>query len=178
MPMNKRFAALLLGVNVGKRRMKMADLKQSFVDLGYENVKTLLASGNVLFDTEDSKKVATEKIEKKLLGDFGFEVKIILKPQEEIKKIIELKPFKGIPVTKNTRLYVTFLGAKNTSALSMPYFSPLKDFEIIKIDDYEVYSVLTVTPGARTVDSMKILNKEFGKFNTMRNWNTVLKLIE
>jgi uncharacterized protein (DUF1697 family) len=175
--MKKRYAALLLGINVGNRRMKMADLKKSFEDLGYENVRTLLASGNVLFDTKDSKNAATQKIEKKLTKDFGFEVKIILKSLEELQKIVESEPFKGIPVTKATRLYVTFLCEKNTSTLTLPYHSQLKDFEIMRVDDYEVYSVLTVNPGARTVDSMKILNTEFGKGNTMRNWNTVLKLL-
>ena len=46
-----RYAALLRGINVGGINIKMADLRSTFVDLGFENVKTVLASGNVLFDS-------------------------------------------------------------------------------------------------------------------------------
>ena len=50
-----RYAAFLRGVNLGKRTVKSAELKAAFEALGFENVKTLLASGNVLFDTKPSK---------------------------------------------------------------------------------------------------------------------------
>ena len=51
------------------------------------------------------------------------------------------------------------------------------DYRILQVSDSEVCSVLTLTERSRTVDSMKILQKEFGKGITTRNWNTVNKLL-
>lgn len=175
---SQNFVAFLLGVNVGRRRMKMADLKAVFEKLGFKNVKTVLASGNVLFHSNFTAPVVKEKIEKKLLEHFRFEVKVILRSVTQIQKMIGSDPFKNISVTQNTRLYVLFLENTHNSTITLPYLSQLKDFEILRIDDQEVYSVLTLTPNAHTVDSMNILGKEFGKHTTMRNWNTILKLVK
>src|SRR5690606_6046012 len=64
-----RYAAFLRGVNLGKRTVKSAELKAAFEALGYENVKTLLASGNVLFDANGTKGLK-EKIEAGLKEQF------------------------------------------------------------------------------------------------------------
>ena len=50
-----RYVAFLRGVNLGKRTVKSAELKAAFEAMGFENVKTLLASGNVLFDARAGK---------------------------------------------------------------------------------------------------------------------------
>ena len=57
-----RYAAFLRGVNLGKRTVKSAELKAAFEAMGFGNVKTLLASGNVLFDAKSAKGLR-EKIE-------------------------------------------------------------------------------------------------------------------
>ncbi len=86
-------------------------------------------------------------------------------------------PFRNIVTDKNTRLYVTFLGHKPNSGLKIPYVSPQREFTILDFNSSEVCSVLTLTPGMGTTDSMDILEKEFGKNVTTRNWNTILKLL-
>ena len=53
MHMKKSYIALLRGINVGGRTIKMADLGRCFADLGFENVKTVLQTGNVLFRADD-----------------------------------------------------------------------------------------------------------------------------
>ncbi len=58
-----RLVALLRGINVGGIRIRMADLKEVFGGLGCENVRTVLASGNVLFDAEDDPATAKARIE-------------------------------------------------------------------------------------------------------------------
>jgi uncharacterized protein (DUF1697 family) len=179
MPKSNTFVALLLGINLGKRRMKMADVKAVFESLGFENVKTLLASGNVIFESSEKNiQKLTQQIEVVLEKKCKFIVKVILREISEIQKIIDSEPFKNISVDKNTRLYVLFLNEKNSKSIPLPYTSPLKDFKILRVDDFEVYCVLQLQHESRTVDSMKVLGKEFGKNTTMRNWNTVLKLIE
>ncbi len=68
-----RLVALLRGINVGGIRIRMADLKKVFVGLGFENVRTVLASGNVLFDSEDDPATAKARIEAALTERFGYE---------------------------------------------------------------------------------------------------------
>ena len=147
--------------------------------MGYANVKTLLASGNVVFETQKSSIPALiAAIETQFEKTFGFTSSIILRPLEEIRKLIASDPFKGITVTPQTRLYVTFLLEKPKSTLKIPYVSESKDFKILRVTDHEICSVLTISDNTNSIDSMNILEKEFGKRITTRNWNTVLKLVK
>ncbi len=175
-----RYAALLLGINVGGNRIvPMADLKKLLEKEGWKNVKTLLASGNVLFDAPKADPRTLEKtLEAAIAKKFGFDVGVIVRMQEELATLVESDPFKSVKVTPLTRLYVTFLsGDAKTGALEAGYVSPDKSFRILRVTDGEVCGFLTLTEGARTPDAMAILAKAFGKKITTRNWNTVLKLV-
>ncbi len=173
-----RYVALLRGINVGgHKKVPMADLRACLEALGYENVKTLLNSGNVAFDTvETTQPAITRKVESAIEVTFGFEVGVIVRTIDDIQKIIDANPFKTVRLTLDTRLYVTFLKSKPKTALKIPYTSPDKTLRILKVADDAVFSVVTLTPTSRTVDSMGILEKEFGKNITTRNWNTVVKI--
>jgi uncharacterized protein (DUF1697 family) len=189
-----RYAAFLRGINVGgNKKVPMSELKKCLEKLGYENVKTLLNSGNVIFETKKTNPISlTKTIESTLEKTFGFKIKTMIRSLEEIEKLIESNPFKGIKVTPNTRLYVTFLseaggaspdkgsgvrkGAKER--LKLPYTTPDKAYKILKATDTEVCSVLTVTPNSRSVDAMDILEEEYGSNVTTRNWNTIVKMLK
>jgi uncharacterized protein (DUF1697 family) len=178
--MVERYVALLRGINVGgHKKIKMADLRQAFADWGFTNVKTLLASGNVLFEADANDPTSLQQtIETGLADTFGFEVPTIIRPFAEIEALVEADPFKDIEVTADTRLYVTFLGQKPTSQLPIPYLSPDKSYRILSVSDREICSVLTLTDNMRTIDAMNIVENEFGKNITSRHWNTVLKLLK
>lgn len=175
-----KYVALLRGINVGgNKKVPMADLKKILEKAGFENVKTLLASGNVIFESSEKKaenvrKIIETTIEKK----FGFTVPTIIRTMEEIEKLITSDPFKGIKVTPETRLYVTFRG-DDTRMLNvdrrMSTFR-IPAFHILKVTKSEIISYLTVGENRGTVDAMGILEKEFGKNITTRNWNTVMKI--
>jgi hypothetical protein len=81
-----------------------------------------------------------------------------------------------VKVTPQTRLYVTFLADRPKSKKTPQ--SQDKDFRILHISDGEVFSVLTLSPDRRTVDLMKVLETEFGKKITTRNWNTVSRILK
>ena len=173
------YVALLRGINVGgNKKVPMADLKRFLEKSGYENVKTVLASGNVLFDAAatDIKKLRAT-IETLLEKKFGFPIPTILRKKDDLAKLVHSAPFKKIRVTPATRLYVTFLTDKRKATLKIPYESPEKDFRILTVSSTEVCSVLELNPNMRSVDSMQILEKEFGKNVTTRNWNTIEKLL-
>jgi len=175
-----KFVALLRGINVGGNKlMKMDDLKKCFAALGFKNVKTILASGNVLYEsTVDDENALAKKISEKLKAKLGHDVGIQVRSIEEIQKLADRDPFKKIKVTPDTKLYITFLPQKPTSKLKVPYTSPEKDFKILEVTDREICSAVVLSLGRGTVEAMGILEKEFGKNITTRNWNTVGKILK
>ena len=174
------YAAFLRGINVGGHKpVPMQKLKKAFESLRFKNVRTLLASGNVVFEAPLTNTTTLEqKIEDKLKKTFGHEIGVLIRSMEELKRLSESQPFKGIDVTPQTRLYVTFLSEKSKSSLKIPYASPDKGFRILRVSAREVCSVLTLSPNSRSIDLMDVLEKEFGRKVTTRNWNTIVRILK
>lgn len=170
-----RYAALLLGINVGRRIVRMQDLKRLMESLGYIEVKTILASGNVVFGAGKENEGAIEKkLETALEKRFGFQVAVIVRPMEDIESILAANPFKGVKMSPSIRRYVTFLSEKHP--LAVPE-TVAKEFRIIKVTRGEAYSVLDLSKAAKTPDVMKYLTTLYGKRITTRNWNTIQKVV-
>ena len=174
------YAAFLRGINVGGHKpMPMEKLKKAFESLQFKNVQTLLASGNVMFKAPStSTAVLEKKIEDSLKKTFGHEIGVLVRTIEELQRLSESQPFKGIMVTRQTRLYVTFLSEKSKSSLKIPYASPDKSIRILRASVCEVCSILVLSLKSRTVDLMNILEKEFGHTVTTRNWNTIIRVLK
>lgn len=169
------YAAFLLGINLGKRSVKMADLKALMEKLGYKNVRTVLASGNVRFEAGN---VAAGTLERKLevayKEYFGFEIGVIIRTISEIEKMIAAEPFKKVMVREGTRRFVMFLAQKPPTKKIEPPKDP--SYKILKVTDGEVYSVLELSKTVTTPDVMKLVGKTYGKKMTTRNWNTIEKI--
>ena len=101
-----RYVALLRGVNVGGVNMKMADLAEVVRELGYDDVKTVLASGNVLFTTPDASAATKDKLEAALRKRFGYEAWVHVLTVETIQKIIDAYPY---PRSADRHAYVVFI---------------------------------------------------------------------
>jgi uncharacterized protein (DUF1697 family) len=174
-----RYIALLRGINVGgHKKIKMADLHDLLGSVGFENTKTVLASGNVAFDSdENGTDILETTIEQAIVDKYGFSVSVIVFPQSRIAELVESEPFAGIEVTKETRLYVTFLRSAPETQIEVPYHTETGDFTILRVSDTNVCSVLTIN-NTRSVDGMAVLEKLYGKAITTRNWNTILKLAD
>lgn len=172
------YIALLRGINVGGNSLiKMSDLKSAFELLGYKNVRTVLASGNVIFETaEKNSYLLTEEIEKTLSKSFHRDIRVFIRSNDEIEKLISADPFKQIHMNSKIRLYITFTSDNQQSKLPIPYQSPEKDFTVLRVINREICSVLEVSAKRGSGDLMKIIEKEFGKNITTRNWNTLLKI--
>jgi uncharacterized protein (DUF1697 family) len=174
----KRMVAFLRGINVGGNTLvNMAQLQRALANLGLTRVQTLLASGNVIFETAESGAAAlAKKIEQRLQNDFGIQVPVILRTSREIQSLVDAEPFKKIKVTPQTRLHVTFLAEKPGHGLKISQRLSNNDFEIIRFSEREICSVVESDPGRGTGDLMKVLEKEFGKKITTRTWNTVQRI--
>lgn len=172
-----KFVSFLRGINVGgNKKVPMTDLKKIFEKLGFSGIKTFLASGNILFEAQgENPEDHIKKIVPALERAYKFEIPLTIIPFGKIEKLIEQDPFKRINVTAMTRLYVTFLWRKSKSKLKIPYKSSDGGFSIILEQDNMLLSVLDLDKN-QTTDAMNVLDKEFGKGITTRNWNTILKI--
>ncbi len=174
------YAAFLRGINVGGHRaMSMKPLARAFESLGFKEVRTLLASGNVLFRAPATNRARlVGRIEAGLKKTFGGEINVIVRNLDELQALVDSNPFRRIRVTPRTRLFVTFLPEKPRSRLKIPYPSPDKSFRILRLTEGEVCSLLTLGPQwSRNLRQMDILEKEFGKKITTRSWSTILRLL-
>lgn len=170
-----RYVAFLRGINVGgHKQISMADLSDQFTKLGFVGVKTLLNTGNVIFETTKTNEAAlTQKIETHLAQALGHQLIVLIRPMEEIVQTVKRDPFAKIKPDVVGHRYVTFVDHKSTM---VAIASPKKEFEILEMDDRAVYSIAYPIPGAHFGNPTLPIEKAFGQRTTTRNWNTILKL--
>jgi uncharacterized protein (DUF1697 family) len=168
-----RYVALLRGVNVGGVSVKMADLAEVVRGLGYDDVKTVLASGNVLFTTSDAASAAKGKLEAALRERFGYEAWVHVLAQEKVRAIAEGYPFER---TSDRHAYIVFiLKPELLEALLAVELDPAVD-RAARGDGVLYWS----TPKGSTLDSAMGKAQSAGKHKpwlTTRNLNTLEKLL-
>lgn len=101
-----RYVVLLRGVNVGGVTVKMADLADVVRGLGYDDVTTVLASGNVLLTTADAAGTVKQKVEAALRERFRYEAWVHVLTQDAVRKIVDAYPF---PREGDRHAYVVFV---------------------------------------------------------------------
>jgi uncharacterized protein (DUF1697 family) len=162
-----KYVAFLRSLNVGgKHIVKMPELKKLFEELGFKNVATFIASGNVIFE---AKSATSAKIEAALAKALGYEVRTFLRTLDELARI-------GETDDSDCTLYVGFFakGAdaeikRKVKALSTPIDEVYADgTELYWLCRAQSFSDATVT-GAQ-------IEKALGQPVTIRNINTVRKI--
>lgn len=102
-----RHVALLRGVNVNGITIRSAELQALFVELGFGAVRTVLASGNVLFDTDETDTAALrQRIEQALRERFGYEAWIVLLAQATVARMAAGYPFERVDEERHP--YIVF----------------------------------------------------------------------
>jgi uncharacterized protein (DUF1697 family) len=171
-----RYAAFLRGVNLGKRTVKSAELRAAFEAMGFTDVKTLLASGNALFDAKAGKGLK-DRIEGGLKAQFGFDVPIVLRTMDALQAMVKADPF-GREAGEDAQLHVLFLAEdlpKDFRQASVP-----GDYDVARAAGGEIfYIVYRKDDGTYLGRSQLNVDKSLpkGVVATMRNWNTILKAI-
>jgi len=179
-----RYVAFLRGINVGGHKpVKMADLRAAFEGMGVHKVKTVLVSGNVVFEVPPAAELPgsgldlTAHIEQHLQQTLGHRIAVALRTVADLQRLVDSDPFKGVAITPDTRLYVTFLSDPAKSRPDFAYDAPEGDLRIVRVGPGEVCSMLTLSPARGTTELMALLEREFGGGVTTRNWNTVGKVL-
>jgi uncharacterized protein (DUF1697 family) len=161
-----RYAAFLRGINVGGTRISKDDLCAPFTALGFEDVTTFRASGNVIFEAprEPATKLA-KKIEKALADDLGFtKATTFLRSAAEMRALAKDDPF---PREADQKLHVIFC-LKKPPAKVLELATPSDQ---LKIGKKELYWA----PEGRMLDSdldLKAVEEVIGA-NTMRTKGTI-----
>lgn len=171
------YVAFLRGINVGgHHKVPMAELSTEMERMGLKKIKTILNSGNIIF-------AGTPKEESRLEADialqlekvFGFAIPVLVRNGGEILALTAANPFKNIEVTRDLRLYVSFLKEIPENKLTLPWISEDKSFRIVDIREKEICSVLDVSV-TKTPKGMEMLEEFFGGDITTRNWNTINRI--
>ena len=89
-----KFIAFFRGINVGgKNTVKMSELSQLLIGLGFQNVKTYIQSGNVIFSSDMEQRLLPPMIEQAFAGRFGFQSTVVIRSDTEIANIVDSLPF-------------------------------------------------------------------------------------
>jgi uncharacterized protein (DUF1697 family) len=102
-----RFAAFLRGVNVGGVNLKMAEVATALSDAGFTNVRTVLATGNVLLESKSGVAAVRKKAEAALRERFGYEAWVLAYAIDTVRAIFEAYPFER--EVDGYQSYVTFV---------------------------------------------------------------------
>jgi uncharacterized protein (DUF1697 family) len=175
----KTYIAMLRGINVsGRKSIRMADLKSHLEALGWEDVRTYVQSGNLIFKTTetDPGHLAT-LIQQKLQVEYGFEVPTMVIEPGDLRQIINKNPFPRDPATVRDRLYVTFLFDTPREELISMITKPAQIDEHFILGGNIIYLYYPGGYGRARMDN-NAFEKALQVKATTRNWKTVNKLLE
>lgn len=173
-----KYVAFLRGINVGgKNKVKMETLREICASLGFENVKTYINSGNVVFETAklDDNKLAA-KIEKAIEKEFLLNIKVMARTIAEIEDIIKNNPFEG-QFENDKDLHVLFLDEELPKEKREMLLSNNNENEMFAVRGREIYYLMRVS-FSDSLMGKDYIGKKLKVSATARNWRTVNKILE
>lgn len=176
----KSYVVLLRGINVGgKNKILMSSLKDCLTQLGFLNVTTYIASGNVILDSDRDTDEVRLRIEEALPKCFELIeslIRVSVIPRDQFQAVIDHKPKDFGEHPEKFHYDVIFLIEMNsTQALSV--FKPREGVDQVWAGDGVIYSQRLSSQLTKSGLSRIIGTPEY-KFMTIRNWRTTTKLME
>jgi uncharacterized protein (DUF1697 family) len=171
-----RYIAFLRAINVGGHTVKMDALRQHFESLGFSNVETFIASGNVIFETNEKNAGSLEKIiESRLKESLGFEVATFLRTDGELAGIADYQPFRKPDLEAAAALNIAFLKGALADASVKKLMSLESDIDDFHVHGREVYWLCRMKQSESTF-SNAVLEKSLSIKTTLRGVNTIQKI--
>ena len=172
-----RYIAFLRAINVGGRNtVKMEFLRQLFASLGFANVETFIASGNVVFETtaEDAQALA-RAIEQGLREALGYAVATFIRTGTELAAIANYKPFSQSDLDGAAALNIAFLADGLDDKSSQKLMTLRTDIDDFHVHGREIYWLCRKKQSGSKI-SNAVLEKAVGQKSTLRGANTVQKM--
>ena len=175
-----KYVALLRGINVGgKNLVPMAGLKKCLEELGFTDVATYIASGNVFFESDKLVDEINALLEKALPESFKLDdelIKVLVLTRRQLQAVIDSKPDGfGEQPEKYHSDAIFLMGIDSASA--MPLFNPREGVDKVWPGDGVIYSQRLSSQRSKSRLS-KIMATPAYKSMTIRNWSTTTKLLE
>jgi uncharacterized protein (DUF1697 family) len=169
-----RYVAFLRGMNLGGRRIKNEELRRHFEEIGFEEVATFRASGNVIFSAtkrETESKLAA-RVEKELDARLGYDVPVFLRGIDEVAAIAGQKPFTPNQIDKSKgKLQVSMLKKKPTEAAKKKALALATNEDLLAIEGRELYWLPSGGISESDLD-LKALDRALGP-GTIRTMGTI-----
>jgi uncharacterized protein (DUF1697 family) len=158
--------------------MRNDRLRDFFEELGFKNVQSVISSGNILFESDDTDmKSMEEKVETALPKKLGFSSTTIIRSHQQLQKLVDSDPFQGVIHSPTTYLMVTFSKSPLKTELELPHQPPAKPYKLMNIVDGTAFTS-TDTTAVPTTDLMAWLEKQFGKQISSRTLLTVHRILK
>ena len=127
-------------MNLGRRRIKNPELCAAFEDIGFTNISAFLASGNVIFDAEDSNPDSVARsIEDGLRDSLGYEVPTFLRSADEVRSIAGYQPFADVTAERSGKMQVAMVGSKVDQSTRDSVLKLSNDADMLEIVGQELY---------------------------------------
>ena len=169
----RTWIALLRAINLGSHnKIPMADLRAVVASLGYRDVRTYIASGNVLFRADGDEAGIARALADAVAARWGLDVPVVVRDRAGLERARDAHPYTD--GDEKIRA-VMFLDGAPTGAESLDSKrSPPDEFQLI---GREVHMICPNT-FAETKLSVDYFERRLGCKATTRNWRTLCKLIE
>jgi uncharacterized protein (DUF1697 family) len=172
-----KYVAFLRAINVGGHTVKMDYLRDLFAGLGFRNVETFIASGNVIFDsTSKSTRALERKIESCLLEALGYDVATFIRSTTQIADIAQHKPFPDSELSAaGHALYIGFMASEPTETAKERLLSLATEVDDFHLNGREIYWLCRAKFRESEI-SGALLAKTLGLPATLRNSTTIRRL--
>lgn len=172
-----KWAAMLRGINLGKRQLKSAELKAVVEEMGFTEVKTILASGNVVFEAGDARPEALERdLHAALEKATGLKSDVYVRNRADLEKLVGANPFAKEAEERPSFLVVSFHRDAPDQAAIDRLLESYEGPERMVIIGRELFTDFPDGQGrSNLIPAMQ--KAKLARDNTGRNWNTVLKLL-
>jgi len=173
-----KYIALLRAINVGGHTVKMDQLRGIFESMGFANVETFIASGNVIYETnsKDTEKLENT-IEKKLKNELGFEVATFIRSSSELTGIANYRPFPKPQMDSATALNIAFLSKPLDAGLKKLVMGLKTDIDDFHVHRREIYW-LCLKKQSESKFSNNLLEKTLSIKSTLRGIKTIKKMAD
>ena len=170
------FVALLRAVNVGGRTIRMEELRALFSEMGFGDVRTMLASGNVLFKTDGKATAALEeRIAERLQAHLGYEVTTFVRTAAEMAAVAGSAVTSEDERSRASAVNVAFLERSLTAKEQEAVLALRSEVDELRVAGREVYWLCRVKQSESRFTNVR-LERAAGVRSTIRGWNTVQKL--
>lgn len=171
-----RYIAFLRAINVGGRVVTMNRLRDVFVALGFRDVETFIASGNVIFSARSTDRAALERrIERALADALGYEVATFLRTPDEVAAVAVYAPFPADAVARSRVMHVGVLGAPLPPAATEALAKLETPIDRFHVYGREVYWLCSGAPGESRIAN-GVLERAVKARATFRSVNTFRRL--